>query len=757
MRRIRAALLAALTASLIAVCARAQTPALLWAKQLSGGGIPTAYRLALHGTKLWVSGNYTTSIDLGGATYGSTTNSFLACYSTDGTYQWSHAFNVGGGVILAMGSDATDNLYITGQFDGTVDFGNGPLVSLGGYDIFLAKFNSAGVLQWAKRFGDAGVNDAGVSLVVDLANNVIIGGRFSGTTDFGGGGLVTAGGTDAFMAKFTGAGAFVWAKRYGDATSQEVDGLASVNNDIYATGTFSGAINLGGSTLTSAGKSDIFLARLNSAGDQAWSARFGDSDYQYGVDVDVDATAVTLLANIDGTVNFGGSPLVADGQDIAVARFSNAGVHVWSQRYGGTNTQTGVAVRAIAGSVFVSGFFQGTLAFGPSGSFYAGSSNTDAFLARLSTTDGSEIWGQHFGYNINGDYGEDVVSDATAVYTGGRFERDLDLGYNGVLVSPDGTSEAFLAKFGVLSAEPLLRAVGDVSNDQGGRVRVDFTGAAYDVLTTPLPIRNYELYLREDPLSTAAPAAAKSFGETWILAGQTPAHALGSYYALAFTQEDSTLATGMHTSVYKVRATTDDPSLYFDSVLMGGFSLDNLAPAIPLNFVINNNELSWSATGDKDVAYYSVYGSARGFDKTAELIDTTAGTRMDVGMWPFAHYFVTATDVAGNEGRPAALDGSRSGSASVPRTLSVSAFPNPFNPQTTIRYTLPAAGRARVDVFDAAGAPVRTLVDREQTAGAFTTEWNGRNAAGRPAASGIYFARIEHNGVMRAYKLVMLK
>jgi flagellar hook assembly protein FlgD len=52
---------------------------------------------------------------------------------------------------------------------------------------------------------------------------------------------------------------------------------------------------------------------------------------------------------------------------------------------------------------------------------------------------------------------------------------------------------------------------------------------------------------------------------------------------------------------------------------------------------------------------------------------------------------------------------------------------------------------------------VRTLVDREQTAGAFTTEWNGRNAAGRPAASGIYFARIEHNGVMRAYKLVMLK
>jgi flagellar hook assembly protein FlgD len=87
----------------------------------------------------------------------------------------------------------------------------------------------------------------------------------------------------------------------------------------------------------------------------------------------------------------------------------------------------------------------------------------------------------------------------------------------------------------------------------------------------------------------------------------------------------------------------------------------------------------------------------------------------------------------------------------------VSAYPNPFNPETTIRYTLPAAGRVHVDVFDATGSHVRALVNREQMAGAFTATWDGRDQTGRASASGIYFARIQHNGATRAYKLVMLK
>jgi len=96
-------------------------------------------------------------------------------------------------------------------------------------------------------------------------------------------------------------------------------------------------------------------------------------------------------------------------------------------------------------------------------------------------------------------------------------------------------------------------------------------------------------------------------------------------------------------------------------------------------------------------------------------------------------------------------------SPAPPRTLSVSAYPNPFNPATTIRYTLPASGPVHVDVFNASGAHVRTVVDAQSPAGAFTAGWDGRNDAGGRVASGIYFVRVEHGGATRAYKLVMLK
>jgi hypothetical protein len=725
MRRLRNAVLAALLVLFIAGSARAQTPALIWAKSFGGTGLQSAYAMALRGTTLWVSGTTSGTLDLGGANYAPPLNAYLAGFSTDGTYQWSHAFNVGGGVITSLGVDTANNVYITGQFDGTVDFGGGPLTSLGGYDMFLAKFNSAGLHQWSKRFGDAGLNDAGLALAIDFANNVVVGGRFSGTTDFGGGPLTTAGQTDAFIAKFNSAGTHQWSKKFGDASSQEVNGLASVNGDVYITGTYSGAINLGGSAFTSVGSSDIFLAKFNSAGTHQWSKSFGDATGQYAYDVDADAFGVYLLAGVQGNVNFGGGLLTSDGStDIAVAKYTLAGAHTWSRIFGDSNAQVGTAIDAAGGSVFVAGYFEGSLDFGHP--LNTGNTHYDAFIARLSPSDGSEIWSQHFGEYGNDDYGSDLVSDGTHTFLGGHFQKDIDFGYNGALFSPTRDYDAFVAEFGSVTQEPDIISVTDVKHDQGGKVTLRFARTDYDGLASVVPIRGYEIYLRDDPLNLAAGRSARPkapAADTWILAGEAPAHGLSEYYTLAFTQEDSTIATGLHTSVYKVRAVTDNPSVYFDSLVLGGYSLDNLAPAVPLNFVINDGELSWRASGDDDIAYYSVYGSAGAFDETAVLIDYTTTTRQDVTLRAFAHYYVTATDRAGNEGRPAALEGSRAATSLPPRTLSVSAYPNPFNPATTIRYTLPEAGRVRVEVYDARGAHVSTLFDGERAAGAAHTSW----------------------------------
>jgi len=84
-------------------------------------------------------------------------------------------------------------------------------------------------------------------------------------------------------------------------------------------------------------------------------------------------------------------------------------------------------------------------------------------------------------------------------------------------------------------------------------------------------------------------------------------------------------------------------------------------------------------------------------------------------------------------------------------------WPNPFNPMTTVGYRLVEPGTMRLAVHDAAGRPVRVLYEGWQGVGEHTAVWDGRNAAGRPLASGVYFACLTVNGEMTEHKLTLLK
>lgn len=70
-------------------------------------------------------------------------------------------------------------------------------------------------------------------------------------------------------------------------------------------------------------------------------------------------------------------------------------------------------------------------------------------------------------------------------------------------------------------------------------------------------------------------------------------------------------------------------------------------------------------------------------------------------------------------------------------------YPNPFNPQTTIAFSLAAAGPARLSIYDVAGRRVQTLVAGVLPAGSQTVEWDGSDTTGRSAASGTYIYRLE--------------
>ncbi len=84
-------------------------------------------------------------------------------------------------------------------------------------------------------------------------------------------------------------------------------------------------------------------------------------------------------------------------------------------------------------------------------------------------------------------------------------------------------------------------------------------------------------------------------------------------------------------------------------------------------------------------------------------------------------------------------------------------FPNPFNPATTVRYSLPAAELVRLKVYDATGRLVKTLADGWRSAGHYTVTWDGRDATGSRLASGVYFIRMEAGAVVVRRKLVLAK
>ena len=83
--------------------------------------------------------------------------------------------------------------------------------------------------------------------------------------------------------------------------------------------------------------------------------------------------------------------------------------------------------------------------------------------------------------------------------------------------------------------------------------------------------------------------------------------------------------------------------------------------------------------------------------------------------------------------------------------------PNPFNPVTTIRFTLPESRDVRLTVFDAAGRLVTTLLDETRGVGSHQVEWDGTDAFGRFVGSGIYFYRLNAGKFVESRKMILLK
>lgn len=106
------------------------------------------------------------------------------------------SYDEGNGIAV----DASGNVYVTGSYNGTATFGTTTKTSAGGEDIFVAKYNSSGVLQWVQSAGGTS-EDWGNGIAVDGSGNVYVTGRYGSPATFGNNSLTSVGVTDIFVAR----------------------------------------------------------------------------------------------------------------------------------------------------------------------------------------------------------------------------------------------------------------------------------------------------------------------------------------------------------------------------------------------------------------------------------------------------------------------------------------------------------------------------------------------------------------------------
>jgi hypothetical protein len=210
----------------------------------------------------------------------------------------------------------------------------------------------------------------------------------------------------------------------------------------------------------------------------------------------------------------------------------------------------------------------------------------------------------------------------------------------------------------------------------------------------------------------------------------------------------------MHWSVFFVRAATAAPTLFYDSVPDSGYSLDNLAPSPPSNLVMNLAQLDWDASQDADFDYYRVYGSPSGIlDGSQALLGATSVNTYSVSSNSDPYYLVTTVDFAGNESTASVVANSATGVSSLPsHSVWVRVSPNPFNPATSIRFSLPEAAPASLFVYDQRGRLVDTLFEAKSfSAGEHLVPYRSK------LPSGVYLVKLISQDQVQSTKISLVR
>ena len=390
--------------------------------------------VASNGNK-YITGLFSGTTTFGGQTFSSAgfTDVLILKYDQDDEIIWARSAS-GPGIDQghSVAIDQNENIYVAGTFGGTANFSGMSVTANGLTDAFIAKYNSAGVIQWVQNFGGPSL-DEGLDIVIDGLGNPLLCGYFTNTIIINGNTISSLGGADGFYLSLGSNGVFHSFGRIGSAGEDRISAIAVDEQSKYFTGYFENTIAYGGHSATSAGGKDIFIAKTNNVGGPQWVKRSGTVSEENGNDIGVDA---------NGNVIITGQTSKASGA-IFLAKYSSIGNLIWSQDIGNHSLDGGQALCIDTNNdIYLTGKFKTLLPFHQTTHPCVGA--IDAFVVKYNTN-GLGQWCKTFG-SLGEDTGIDLTCDLNGeISLTGYFQRCMKIGSE-ILIS-GGKSDIFQLTF----------------------------------------------------------------------------------------------------------------------------------------------------------------------------------------------------------------------------------------------------------------------------------------------------------------------
>ena len=376
-------------------------PGVEWTRQFGTTMSDDAFGVAVGATgAVYVAGN--TVGALPGHTSSGRGDVWVRKYDTDGNEQWTRQFGTTDwDCAYGVAVDATGAVYLTG-----FTYGAFPgYTNIGDKDVWVRKYDTDGNEQWTRQFGTTDP-DIGRGVAVGATGAVYLTGETGGALP----GHTSSGRGDVWVRKYDTDGNEQWTRQFGTTDWDRAYGVAvGATGAVYLTGETGGALP----GHTNNGRSDVWVRKYDTHGNEQWTRQFGTTEYDVSYAVAVDATdAMYLIGH-----TFGSFPGHASNgwADVWVRKYDTDGAEHWTRQFGTTEDDVSHAVAVDAsGAVYLTGFTYGA---------FPGYTNIgdDDVWVRKYDTEGAEQWTRQFGTTAF-ESGLGVAVDGGAVYlAGGTF------------------------------------------------------------------------------------------------------------------------------------------------------------------------------------------------------------------------------------------------------------------------------------------------------------------------------------------------